>query len=193
VGQAQARILAMLFLTLRGTPFFFAGDELGREPGEIPKDTVQDIFEKLVPGYGLNRDPERVPMAWDASQHHGFTTGEPWLPMKGIGTRNVADLQKDDRSILHLYRELIRIRKKVPALCIGDYRPLRSRNDILAYERFTSTDRFTIALNLTHEGRLLEQIGKGSIVLSTRLDRTTAPVSGQHLLRPDEGIIIQMD
>ena len=193
MGQAQARILAMLFLTLRGTPFFFAGDELGREAGEIPKDAVQDVFEKLVPGYGLNRDPERVPMAWDGSQHHGFTTGEPWLPMKGIGTRNVADLQKQDRSILHLYRELIRIRKKAPALCTGDYRPLRSRNDILAYERFTDTDRFTIALNLTDEGRLLEQIGKGSIVLSTRLDRTTVPVSGQHLLRPDEGIIIQMD
>jgi glycosidase len=59
IGQAQARILAMLILTLRGTPFLFAGDELGMEQVCIPPDRIQDPFEKLVGGYGLNRDPQR--------------------------------------------------------------------------------------------------------------------------------------
>ena len=41
----------MLLLTLRGTAFFFAGDELGMERAPVPQDAVQDPFEKLVPGY----------------------------------------------------------------------------------------------------------------------------------------------
>ena len=81
IGQAQCRNLAMLALTLRGTPFFFAGDELGMEMVPIPKNRIDDPFEKLVPGYDLNRDPERVPMRWDGTPNGGFTTGEPWLPL----------------------------------------------------------------------------------------------------------------
>lgn len=191
-GQAQAKILAMLALTLYGTPFFFAGDELGMERPDIPKAAVQDPFEKLVPGYGLNRDPERVPMPWDATERHGFTTGEPWLPMTGIKTRSVAELQQDKQSILHLYKELIALRKATPALHSGAYAPLRSRNDILCYRRFTDREKFTIALNLTHDARRLQDIGEGDIVLSTWLDRRDVPLAPQHLLRPDEGIIIRM-
>jgi alpha-glucosidase len=191
-GQAQARILAMLCLTLYGTPFFFAGDELGMERADIPKEAVHDPFEKLVPGYGLNRDPERVPMPWDTTKHHGFTTGEPWLPMSGIKTRSVAELQKDERSILHLYKALLALRRATPALRCGDYAPLRSRNEILCYQRFTDQEKFTIALNLTHDARRLEEIGEGDIVLSTWLDRREVPLAPDLLLRPDEGIIVRM-
>jgi alpha-glucosidase len=191
-GQAQARILAMLALTLHGTPFFFAGDELGMERADIPKGAVHDPFEKLVPGYGLNRDPERVPMPWDATRHHGFTTGEPWLPMSGIKTRSVSEQQGDEQSILHLYKELIALRKATPALHSGEYAPLRSRNDILCYQRFTDQEKFTIALNLTHDARRLEEIDEGDIVLSTLLDRRDVPLTRDLLLRPDEGIIVRM-
>jgi alpha-glucosidase len=192
-GQAQARILAMLFLTLRGTPFFFAGDELGMERADIPKDAVQDPFEKLVPGYDLNRDPERVPMPWDGSKNSGFTTAkQPWLPMTGIKTRSVSELQRDEQSILHLYRELILLRNATPALHCGDYAPLRSRNDILCYERFTGQEKFTVALNFTHEARRLEGVHDGDIVLSNLLDRRGVPLVRQQLLRPDEGVIIRM-
>jgi len=55
IGQAQARILAVLLMTLRGTPFLFAGDEIGTEQIPVPADQSQDIFEKLVSGYGLSR------------------------------------------------------------------------------------------------------------------------------------------
>jgi glycosidase len=77
IGEAQARILAMLIMTLRGTPFLFAGDELGIEPVAIPPNRVQDPFERLVGGYGPSRDPERSPMRWDDSENGGFTSGEP--------------------------------------------------------------------------------------------------------------------
>ena len=71
IGHPQARILAMLLFTLNGTPFFFAGDEIGMTDVPIPPESVQDVFEKLVPGYGLNRDPERSPMSWDGSRNGG--------------------------------------------------------------------------------------------------------------------------
>jgi alpha-glucosidase len=131
-------------------------------------------------------------MPWDTTKHHGFTTGEPWLPMSGIKTRSVAELQKDERSILHLYKALLALRRATPALHCGDYAPLRSRNDILCYQRFTDQEKFTIALNLTHDARRLEEIGEGDIVLSTWLDRRDVPLAPDLLLRPDEGIIVRM-
>src|SRR5262249_13091708 len=81
VGQAQARVAAMLLLTLRGTPTLYYGDELGMPDVPIPSERVQDPFEKNVPGRGLGRDPERTPMPWRSGPGAGFTTGDPWLPL----------------------------------------------------------------------------------------------------------------
>ena len=81
VGPAQARVAAMLLLTLRGTPTIYQGEEIGMEDVPIPTQAVHDPWEKNVPGLGLGRDPERTPMQWDDSEKAGFTSGEPWLPL----------------------------------------------------------------------------------------------------------------
>jgi alpha-glucosidase len=78
LGPDQARVAALLLFTLPGTPIFYAGDELGLCGVPIPSEHSRDPFERRVPGYGLNRDPERAPMQWDASRNAGFTTGTPW-------------------------------------------------------------------------------------------------------------------
>jgi alpha-glucosidase len=193
IGQPQARVLAMLLLTLRGTPMLFAGDEIGMEQQEVPPNRVNDPFEKLVPGYGLNRDGERVPMRWDDSPLAGFTSGEPWLPLgKDVATRNVAALQADHSSILWLYRRLIELRRREPAFTAGEYLPLRSRNDVLAYKRVTKALQFLVALNLVHQPRRLDWEGRGRLVLSTYLDRDGTAVREPPLLRPDEGVIIEL-
>jgi alpha-glucosidase len=77
VGAAQARVAAMLLLTLRGTPTLYNGDEIGMHDVPIPPDRVQDPFERNVPGIGAGRDPERTPMQWDAGRNAGFSTGDP--------------------------------------------------------------------------------------------------------------------
>jgi alpha-glucosidase len=193
IGQAQARILAMLLLTLRGTLFLFAGDELGMEQVDIPADRVQDPFEKLVPGYDLNRDPERSPMRWDGGFCAGFTSGTPWLPLgNGIGERNVERLKNDRRSLLSLYRRLMTLRSREPALVAGDYRPIRSENDILAYKRTISDTEILIALNIVNEPRRLVWRGRGTLLLSTHLDRNEMPIEGPQLLRPNEGVVIKI-
>jgi alpha-glucosidase len=193
LGQAKVRTLAMLALTLRGTPFFFAGDEIGMPDVPIPKDRVQDVFEKLLPGYGLNRDPQRSPMRWDATPHAGFSQSEPWLPIgDGIADRNVALMRDDERSLLWLYRALIALRRREPALSIGDYAPLRSRNDIFTFMRRHQSDEILIALNIASEPRRLMLNRGGGVLLSTSLDRTDEEVDGETMLRADEGVIVKL-
>jgi len=183
----------MLLLTLRGTPFFYAGDELGMEQVSIPPDQVQDPFEKLVGGYGLGRDAQRTPMRWDATSRGGFTTGEPWLPIgQDVAEKNVEVLKKDYRSLPWLYRRLIELRHAEPALSNGEYQPLRSRNDILLYKRAQAGDEFLIALNTVHQPRKLDWEGEGQVLLSTYLDDDGGQTAGPRLLRPDEGIIIKL-
>jgi alpha-glucosidase len=194
IGQAQCRVLAMLALTLRGTPFFFAGDELGMEMVDIPKDRIDDPFEKLVPGYGLNRDPERVPMRWDSTQNGGFTNGEPWLPLgPDVETRNVEALKSNQWSLLALYRRLIAWRRQEAALVHGEQIPLRSRNDILAFKRIAEAREILIALNTKHEPRRFNGSREGTLLLSTYLDREGTRTSTSVVLRPDEGVIIKLD
>jgi alpha-glucosidase len=100
--------------------------------------------------HDLNRDPERVTIGWDATKSDGFTTRNPWLPMRDRAGRNVADLQNNERSIRLLYRKLLQFRKQAPALHCGEYAPMRSRDDVLIYQRHAEKERFTVALNLTH-------------------------------------------
>src|SRR5436190_14871936 len=130
VGQAQARILAMLLMTIRGTPFLFAGDEIGSEQVPIPAEQVRDPFEKLVKGFDLGRDPERAPLRWDDTEAGGFTTGEPWLPLSGDRARNIDAQRRDIKSLLNLYRKLIALRRQEPCLQHGEYRPRRAHNDV---------------------------------------------------------------
>ncbi|MET3971949.1 glycosidase [Bradyrhizobium sp. i1.4.4] len=194
IGEAQMRILAMLLMTLRGTPFFYMGDEIGRERVAIPPDRVRDPFEKLVPGYELCRDPERAPMRWDDGTNGGFSAGELWLPPGASGSKNVTGQQRDDRSILSLFRELIALRREQPCLREGDQQPLRSQNDVLAFKRARDRDELLVLLNIAAEPRKWCWQGHGRLLMSTHLDRPKLPLSGASLLlRGSEGVIIAVE
>jgi alpha-glucosidase len=107
VGAAQARLAAMLLLTLRGTPTIYYGEEIGMVDVPIPPELVHDPWEKNEPGLGLGRDPERTPMQWDGAPGGGFTTGTPWLPPIDPAERNVEAQRGDPDSLLEHYRRLI--------------------------------------------------------------------------------------
>ncbi|HEX2554992.1 MAG TPA: alpha-amylase family glycosyl hydrolase [Microvirga sp.] len=196
VGQAQARVAAMLLLTLRGTPTMYYGDEIGIGKVDIPPDAVQDPWERNEPGLGLGRDPERTPMHWDGSANGGFTTGRPWLPLDpGFATSHVEALSRDPSSILTFYRRLIALRRRHLALGVGAYRPVATEGDVLVYERRHGPERILVALNLGHEPRtvaLPDGTGRGRVLLSTRLDRDDAEAGPRIELRPDEGVMIAL-
>jgi alpha-glucosidase len=191
IGTAQARVAAMLLLTLRGTPTLYYGEEIGMEDVPIPPGLVQDPAERNEPGLGLGRDPERTPMPWDGSPAGGFTDGRPWLPLGADhGVRNVAALSDDPGSILSLYRQLIALRRSSLALKSGAIRAVAADGDVLAYRRCAGDEEFWVLLNLGSEPRQMP-MPSGRILLSTHLDRGGDIVANAVRLRAAEGIVVR--
>jgi alpha-glucosidase len=194
VGPDQARVAAMLLLTLRGTPTLYYGDEIGMHQVAIAPGQVRDPFEKNVPGIGVGRDGCRTPMQWSAADNAGFSTSTPWLPVASdFIHENVVNLEADARSILSLYKALIDLRKKMPELVSGDYLPIAAQGDLLLYRRQTEGKAVVIALNLGAEPVSIASDAAGldgEILLSTFLDRQGEKIEGALDLRGNEGAVI---
>jgi alpha-glucosidase len=194
VGHDQARVAAMLLLTLRGTPTLYYGDEIGMRQVAIAAEHVRDPFEKNVPGLGVGRDGCRTPMQWDATRYAGFSSAPPWLPLAGDAAHeNVVNLAAEARSILSLYKALVRLRKLRPQLVAGSYVPVVAEGDLLLYRREAEGATIMVALNLGAEPISLssDAIGlDGQILLSTHMDRNAEPVNGSLDLRGNEGVVI---
>ena len=191
IGPDQARVAAMLLLTLRGTPTLYQGEEIGMTDVPIPPERVQDLWERNVPGLGLGRDPARTPMPWDGSLGAGFTTGEPWLPLGADHcTVNVAAQVDDPRSMLSLYRALLTLRRAESALSMGAYVPVQATEVVLAYERRHEDRRLLVALNMSNEHEGLPIAPGAAVLLSTYLDRAGQDATMPLRLRPNEGVIL---
>jgi glycosidase len=202
VGEPQARVAAMLLLTLRGTPTLYYGDELGIGRVDIPPAQVQDPRELREPGLGLGRDPVRTPMPWDDTPNAGFSTAAPWLPLNADWRdRNVARLAAAPGSMLTLHRSLLALRRARPALSIGALTLIDGAfadADVLAYERRHGDERLLVALNLGHAPRelTLPPWAHGArVLLSTIAAPPDAPdanaTTGDRLvLRADEGVVL---
>jgi alpha-glucosidase len=192
-GIAQARLAAVLLLTLRGTPTIYYGEEIGMSDVAIPPEAVTDPWEKNVPGLGLGRDPCRTPMRWTAEPGAGFTTGVPWLPVGGQVERiNVAQECHDPRSFLSLYRALLALRRAEPALSLGAYRERRADAQLLMYERAAGSRRFLIALNFSDQPYRLPVVdGALRVRLSTHGDIPAAEVATV-TLAAHEGIVAEL-
>ena len=178
VGTRQALVAAILLFTLPGTLTLYYGEELGMTNVPISPEQVQDPAEKNEPGLGQGRDPERTPMPWDGSHSAGFTNGSPWLPLGDEPANiNVEALQKDESSILHLYRRLINLRRMHPTLVSGKLQSLAVESEVLRFHRVGEQDRILVLLNMGHLPMQVEA-EPGSVLASTCLDREGKKVSG---------------
>ncbi|MCL5274976.1 MAG: alpha-amylase family glycosyl hydrolase, partial [Chloroflexi bacterium] len=193
-GLAQARVAGMMLLTLRGTPTFYYGDELGMQNVDVPLERIVDPPGKTFgPQYG--RDPERTPMQWDGSTNAGFSTAEPWLPVSpDYASRNVAVESADPASFLSFYRKLFWYRRNSPALHSGRYAPVNADPDCFVYWRAEGSERRLVALNFVNEPRTVAAPGaaKGRVALSTHMDRAGEVDLPALALRPFEGVIVEV-
>jgi alpha-glucosidase len=183
VGPAQARVAAMLLLTLRGTPTIYAGDELGLPDVPVPPARVVDV---------AGRDPQRSPMPWSRSgRHAGFSRAEPWLPMVADpGAWSVETQRDEDGSMLTLHRRLLALRRAHPALHAGSWTPLDAPDGIVAYDRSHGSDTMRVVLNLTHEPVTWAIAGTWRVVLGTIPGREGDDVAGTVRVAGDEGLVL---
>ena len=183
----------MLLLTLPGTLTLYYGEEIGMNNVPIPPDEVQDPAEKNEPGLGLGRDPERTPMPWDGSASAGFTTGRPWLPLGADHEEvNVAALEQDGASILHLYRRLVDLRRSRSTLVRGRMQFVSADRGVLRYERRGDEDRILVLLNMGTDSVQMT-VERGTILASTEFDRDGQRVNGIVEMKAAEGMVIDLD
>ncbi len=209
--KESAKELAMILLTLRGTPFLYQGEEIGMadyplfQPEQY-RDPVDFWLLNLLPKFhfskkktlelihNCNRDNARTPMQWGKGNNADFTSGkETWLPVNpNYPEINVEIEEKDPDSILSFYRQLIEFRKENPALLYGNFEPIKTKGSIMAFYRSYQGEMLFVLLNLTKKTqRLPHKISSlvGEVLFS---NYSHAGFTFKKRLRPYEGLIVKI-
>lgn len=162
----SAKMLATFIHTLEGTPYIYQGEEIGMT--NVAFDSIEEYRdvetlnyyeEKRTSGvpeeeimraiHKKSRDNARTPMQWDATEHAGFTTGNPWIKVNSNYMEiNVVQAMKDPDSIYHYYKKLIQLRKKFKVIVYGEYKLLLPlHEEIYAYTRTLDNEVLLVILN----------------------------------------------
>jgi len=151
-NDAIAKLMAGLYLTLRGTPIMYYGEEIGMTNNDPKRrEDVKDPIGRLGWPKEKGRDGERTPMQWDTSANAGFTEAKPWLPVPAsYKTHNVATELKKPDSILNFYRHVLELRHQDPALRDGEYVALNESDpNVLSYLRRYKDEAVLVLLNMS--------------------------------------------
>ncbi len=147
-----AKLMASLYLTLRGTAVMYYGEEIGMENNDPKRpEDVKDSQGRLGWPKEKGRDGERTPMQWNDSANAGFSSAAPWLPVdERHKTYNVETERKDPKSILNYYRQLLAMRHTNPALLDGNYIALNEDDaNVLSYVRSYKGENVVVVLNMS--------------------------------------------
>ena len=147
-----AKLMAGLYLTLRGTPILYYGEEIGmKTTPPTRKEDVKDPIGRTGWPKEKGRDGERTPMQWDESENAGFSKTAPWLPVPPTAkTHNVADESKDPESVLTFYKKVLKLRHTNKALQEGTYTALNENDqNVLSYLRTYKGQAVLVALNMS--------------------------------------------
>ena len=174
-----AKLMAGLYLTLRGTPIMYYGEEIGMTNNDpTSKEEVKDPIGKIGWPKEKGRDGERTPMQWSDGPNAGFTSGKPWLPVPPTyTTHNVASELKDPNSVLEFYKHLLALRHQNRALLDGQYIPLNHDDpNVLSYLRKYKDETVLVALNMSGEEQKVsfDLSGQGVASPKTKVLLTTA-------------------
>jgi oligo-1,6-glucosidase len=194
---------------MRGTPYYYNGDELGMT--NIRFDKIEDYrdmptlneyrHQKSIGGdmqkfmekikYSC-RDNSRTPFQWDSSANAGFSTGTPWIKVNpNCTTVNVAAEEKDSNSCLNYFRKIVKLRKDNLVLVYGKYNLLDKDNpNVYAYTRELNGRKLLVLLNFTDKPASAST-GINVSHAKILIDNYVSPsVNGQ--LQPYEGIVYEL-
>ncbi|AWX45637.1 Oligo-1,6-glucosidase [Flagellimonas maritima] len=167
----SATMLHTFLLTMKGTPYFYYGDEIGMtnirfdsiedyqdintlNRYELLKDKGVDLDDFIANEKEASRDNARTPMQWDSSKNAGFSEARPWLKVnknhkKGL---NVAEQEKKKDSVLNYFKRMVQIRKNHLGLVYGNYELLLEDNEqIYAYTRSMDNDKYLVLLSFSED------------------------------------------
>jgi oligo-1,6-glucosidase len=210
----SAKMLAVLLLSLRGTPYIYQGQELGMtnfdytsihqisdvESHNVYKLARQMHLPKIVCWQMIRmtgRDNARTPMQWNAESQAGFTTGKPWIGINSNYRRiNVEAQTRDPLSVRSFYKTMIALRAQNDALLKGSFRSIRNTRRLIAFERTYNNETLTILLSFSKKRQRIFSYrfpfffshipAAGTILLST-YGKTTY----DGVLEPYEAIIMR--
>ena len=205
-----ATMLAASIHLSRGTPYIYMGEEIGMIDPDY--DSMADYVDvESINAYQMllkegkseqeafqiiqvkSRDNSRIPMQWDASENAGFSTGTPWLKAgksyKDINVEN--DIQGP---IFIFYQDLIRLRKEMPIISEGSYKPaFEDSKQVYAFERQYEDEKLLVLNNFYAtevEIDLPVVYQNGQILISNYED---VEVSEKILLKPYQTLAIYVN
>ncbi|MGD8748558.1 MAG: alpha-glucosidase [Balneolaceae bacterium] len=209
----SSQMLTTFIFSMRGTPYYYNGDELGMT--NIDFDDITDYrdiaakngYRKVKEENGdvqqymktlnvLSRDNARTPFQWDSTEHAGFTSGIPWIQVNPNFTRiNVATEETDPNSCLNYFRKMIGLRKENPVLIYGDYQLLFPDNEqVYAYTRTLGEQKMLVLLNFSEKDARVDlpsplSLKKAIINNYETVDRNGSAVS----LNPYQAVIYSLE
>ncbi|WP_242691482.1 glycoside hydrolase family 13 protein [Desertivirga arenae] len=165
--EVSSKLLTTFLLTMRGTPYYYMGDEIGMS--NIKFDSIEDYQDIETRNMYLHihrtggdtnrfienqkitaRDNSRTPFQWDNTDNAGFTqNGTTWLKVnKNYNKVNASSQEKDPGSILNYFRKLIKYRKSDLTLIYGTYTLIDRENpNVYAYKRQLDDEVLLVVLN----------------------------------------------
>ena len=196
----SSTMLGLCTHLMRGTPYIYQGEELGQTITDYTSiDQYRDVeslnYYRILQERGCtpeeafaivharSRDDGRTPMAWDASEHAGFTHGTPWLRLVGnYPTINAAAEMEDPHSVRSFFKRLIGIRKAEEVIQRGDVRFLDAPSDkVIAYERTLGDTRVVVQCNFSRDEQPALATEGSEVLVSNYADESAG------VLRPWEG------
>lgn len=205
----SSKMLATFILSMRGTPYWYYGDELGmtnagfekiEDYKDMPalneyqhqKDIGGNIRQFIEELKFSSRDNGRTPMQWDSTVNAGFTTGSPWISTNSnYKIINAAASEQDPASCLNYFRKMIALRKSNEILVYGKYTLLDKNNtDVYAYTRELNEKKFLVLLNFKNKAATVNSgidLSKSRILIS---NYKNASVNGT--LQPYEATIFEV-
>jgi oligo-1,6-glucosidase len=207
--EISSKMLTTFLLTMRGTIYYYFGDELGMT--NIRFDKIEDYrdimtinLHKLITSEGgdieefmesqkiIGRDNGRTPFQWNSSENAGFTTGTPWLKINpNYSEINAEKQENDENSVLNYFRKSVRFRKENLALIYGDSEFFDMRNEsVFAYTRELDGRKLLILLNFTEK----EATAKTGLNLSSAkvlFGNYPSPSTAENL-KPYEAVISEL-